>query len=372
MQLKHVVDQFQIYGDFLSGSPYGSGHINDTYKVSVNISGTKVNYLLQRINSSIFPNVEKLMENIVRVTGHCAVKFASMGCNDISRRCLTVVKTLTGDDYYTDEDGGCWRVYLFIENATGFDVPETNEQIYQAGAAFAGFQSMLVDMPGGPLFEIIPGFHDGRKRFEAFENALSLDRFNRAQSARAEIDYQLENSWMFDVLPELVKKGDIPIRVTHNDTKINNVLIDNETGEGVCVIDLDTVMPGLSLYDFGDLVRTSTSPTQEDERNIDIVGLRYERFESLLKGFMSVGRDYLNKTETEHLVFGGKLITMTIGMRFLTDYLSGDTYFKVHREGHNLDRCRTQYKLVQSITRQQDELESLVKETAAENKELQT
>ncbi|AQQ70827.1 Phosphotransferase enzyme family protein [Limihaloglobus sulfuriphilus] len=363
MQLEQIVKQFQIYGDFVEGHPYGSGHINDTYKVSVNLSGTKVNYLLQRINNAIFPNVEKLMENITRVTEHCAEKFCQMGYSDISRRCLTVVKTHSGGSFYFDHEGGYWRVYLFVEDATGFDVPETNEQIYQAGAAFARFQSMLVDIPGEPLYEIIPGFHDGKKRLAAFENALEADRFNRAANASAEIKYQLDNAWMFDVLPDLVKKGAVPIRVTHNDTKINNVLIDDKTAEGVCVIDLDTVMPGLSLYDFGDLVRTSTSPTQEDEKNIDIVGLRLDRFESLLNGFMSVGRDYLNKTEIEYLVFAGKLITMTIGMRFLTDYLSGDTYFKVHREGHNLDRCRTQYKLVQSITDQQDELESLVADT---------
>jgi hypothetical protein len=225
---------------------------------------------------------------------------------------------------------------------------------------------MLSDLPGKPLHETIPDFHNGPKRLRDFQEALRSDHCNRAASAKDEISFLQQQAWVFDILPEQVSVGNIPVRTTHNDTKINNVLIDDETGEGICVIDLDTLMPGLVLYDFGDMVRTSTCKAAEDERDLTKVFLDLSMFEQVARGYLVSAGDFLTAGEKEHLVFAGKMITLIIGCRFLTDYLNGDTYFKTHREGHNLDRCRTQFRLVQSITEQEEEMKATVEKILSE------
>jgi Ser/Thr protein kinase RdoA (MazF antagonist) len=229
-------------------------------------------------------------------------------------------------------------------------------QAFQAAKAFGEFQKHLVDLPGKRLCETIPDFHNTPKRFEAFEKALNADSQNRAKSAKAEIEFAIKHKDVSSLLLSLCKEGKIPERITHNDTKLNNVLLDDKTGEAVCVIDLDTVMPGLALYDFGDLVRTSTSPAAEDEKDLGKVKMQMHMYKALVEGYMSTAKDFLTKTEIGHLAFSGKLITLEIGLRFLTDYLSGDTYFKIHRDGHNIDRCRTQFKLVSLIEEQEEEM----------------
>lgn len=360
VDFNNLSSQFVIYGQLVATEPYGSGHINDTYAVTFNQGGVHVRYIFQRINHLIFTNPEKLMENIERVTEHICGKLQESGCKDISRHVMTLIPTHDGKSWYKDADGNYWRVYIFIENAKTYDTLDSNDQAYQAARAFGAFQKMLVDLPGGPLFEIIPDFHNGMKRYEAFEKAFKADVADRAKLAETEVTFLKENAWVFEVLPKLVESGDIPIRTTHNDTKINNVMLDDVTGEGVCVIDLDTIMPGLALYDFGDMVRTSTSPAAEDEMDLSKVGMLPDRFEALVRGYMDTAGDFLNQAEIDHLVFAGKLITLIIGTRFLTDYLAGDVYFKTHREHHNLDRARTQIKLVQSITEQEDDMKALV------------
>ena len=357
-KLKHdvraVARQFQIYGEFLSVGPYGSGHINDTYCAVFNQGGAPVRYILQRINHSVFKTPAALMENVRRVTTHLSQKVAHRP--DSSRCALTLVPARDGRSWHCDPDGNYWRKYLFIENARTYDAVESPQQAFQAARAFGQFQKLLADLPSPRLHDTIPDFHHTHRRFAKLEAAIAADSANRAQLARPEIEFALNHKPMAGVL----LAAGLPERVTHNDTKLNNVMLDDKTGEGICVIDLDTVMPGLALYDFGDIVRTCTSPAKEDERDLSKVKMQFPMFEALARGYLATAGEFLTKAERQHLAFSGKLITFEIGIRFLTDYLEGDVYFKVHREGHNLDRCRTQFKLVESIRQQEDQMNKLV------------
>jgi hypothetical protein len=357
--IKTISESFEIYGDYISAEPYGSGHINDTYRASFNQGGTPINYIFQRINHNIFKNPPALMENIERVTTHIFNKIK--GSADATRHTLVIISSKDCKAFHQDADNNFWRVYVFIEKAKTYDVIERETQAYQAAKAFGEFQKDLVDLPGARLHETIPDFHNTPKRFEALEKAIASDIAGRVKLAGQEIDFVLKRKNDASLLLNLNAQGAIPERITHNDTKLNNVMLDDKTGEGVCVIDLDTVMPGLVHYDFGDMVRTSTSPAAEDEKDVSRVKMQFNMFEALLRGYLTSARDFLNPVEMEYLPFAGKLITMEIGVRFLTDFLSGDVYFKVHREGHNLDRCRTQFALVASIEKQMDQMMQLLK-----------
>jgi len=358
--IESITKRFQICSKFLNAEPYGSGHVNDTYLVTFEHDGSRVGYIFQRINKSIFRNPAALMENIVRVTEHIHCKLQKKNISDISRRVLTVIRAQDECSYYMDAEGNYWRAYLFVTKAHTYDVLESGNQAYQAARVFGLFQEMLVDLPEPPLNETIPDFHNGPKRFGQFKQALEADICNRAKNAKAEIEFLVKQGWIFDILPDLLEKGQLQLRTTHNDTKINNVMFDDETGEGVCVIDLDTVMPGLSLYDFGDIVRSATSPASEDERDLSKVFMDMTRFRAIVEGYLSAAAEFLNDVEREHLVHGGKMLTLIMGTRFLTDYLVGDKYYKTHREGHNLDRCRTQFKLVRCMIEQEEEMRALV------------
>ena len=352
--VRSVARHFQLYGEFISAVPHGNGHINDTYCVTCDQGGTRVRYVFQRINHNIFKNPPALMENIWRVTAHLGKKMA--GKPEPTRRVLTLIPTNDGKDCYRDPDGNYWRVYIFIEKAQTFDAVESTGQAFEAAKAFGQFQQMLADLPAPRLHDTIPDFHHTPKRFAALENEIEADVANRAQFAKAEIEFALKHK----ALASLLLDAGLPERVTHNDTKLNNVMLDDTTGEGICVIDLDTVMPGLALYDFGDLVRTTTSPVKEDELDLTKVRMQFPMFEALVRGYLSSAGKLLTNEERKLLAFSGKLITLEIGIRFLTDYLSGDTYFRIHRERQNLDRCRTQFKLVESIEQQEERMERLV------------
>jgi hypothetical protein len=294
------------------------------------------------------------MENVQRVTAHLAEKCG--GATDQSRRSLTLIAARDGRSFYCDAQGNHWRVYIFIEKARTFDAVESPSQAFQAAKAFGQFQKLLADLPAPRLQDTIPDFHHTPKRFAALEKAIADDVSNRARLAQPEIEFALRHKAICRVLLE----ANLPERVTHNDTKFNNVMLDDATGEGICVIDLDTVMPGLALYDFGDMVRTATSPAKEDERELSKVTLQFPMFEALARGYLSSAGEFLTPAEKKFLPFSGQLITFEIGIRFLTDFLAGDTYFKVHRDGHNLDRCRTQFKLVESIEQQETAMNKLV------------
>jgi Ser/Thr protein kinase RdoA (MazF antagonist) len=363
MQLRHDIPSlarnFQIFADFQSAEPYGAGHINDTYAATYNQGGKTVRYIHQRINPNIFKNAAGLMENIYRVTDHLRRKLADQP--DVTRRTLTLVPAKDGRTHYVNPAGECWRTYVFIENARSYDAVESPKQAYEAAKAFGRFQGLLADLPAPPLIDTIPDFHNTPKRFASLEQAIATDAANRVALARPEIDFALSRKPITSRLVELQSQGVLPERTTHNDTKFNNVMLDNATQEGLCVIDLDTVMPGLALYDFGDMVRTTTSPALEDEKDLSKVSMQFPMFEALVRGYLSSAGGVLNQAELDHLAFSGKLISFEIGIRFLADFLAGDVYFKVHREGHNLDRCRTQFKLVESIENQEEAMNRLVR-----------
>jgi hypothetical protein len=356
--LKHdvrsVAQQFQIYGEFINAGPYGSGHINDTYSAVFNQGGTPVRYIVQRINHNVFKTPVALMENVQRVTTHINRKAADQP--DYTRFGLTLIPARDGGAWHRDPEGNYWRTYIFIENARTYDAVESPQQAFQAAKAFGRFQKLLSDLPAPRLHDTIPNFHHSPSRFAKLEAGIAADSADRAKLARPEIEFALQHKPITGVL----LAAGLPERVTHNDTKLNNVMLDDKTGEGICVIDLDTVMPGLVPYDFGDIVRTSTCPAREDERDLSKIQMQFPMFEALARGYLSTAAEFLTQAERQHLVFSGKLITFEIGIRFLTDFLEGDVYFKVHREGHNLDRCRTQFKLVESIERQEDQMNKLV------------
>lgn len=362
VDIRDIAGRFCLEGEFLDARLYGSGHIHDTFRVKVVNAARPVSYIFQKINQDIFRDPPGVMENIVRVTNHIRRKLADQGKTEteISREVLSVVPARDHDSFYRDLQGNYWRCYEFITDTDNFDELESPEQGYQVAFMFGRFLEQLSDLPGPPLHETIPDFHNGPKRFKDFREALDADVRNRAAGAVTEIDFLLANRDVFDVTPRLASQGKLPLRVTHNDTKVNNVMLARASGKGVCVIDLDTVMPGVSLYDFGDLARTTLSSVPEDAQDPSAVAVDLSVFKAIVKGFLRGAGAGINTVERDHLVFAARMMTQLIGMRFLTDHLMGDTYFKVRREGHNLDRCRRQFKMVRSIVENEERMRRMV------------
>ena len=354
-----ALEGFCLYGDFVDVKPFGTGHINDTFLATYSQGGVVVHYTLQHINTNVFKDPDGLMENVRRVTEHSRRRLVEANDPEPSRKALTLVPAKEGGFLHFDEDGLAWRCYVFVERTHTVDVVDSEKAAYEAARAFARFQALLADMPGGRLNETIPDFHNTPKRYAAFHAALEADKMGRAKDVRAEIDFALAQEASAGKLLDLMASGEMPERATHNDTKINNVLLDDASGEGICVIDLDTLMPGSALYDFGDMVRSATLNMAEDSKDYKNVVCRTEIFEALARGFLA-GGDFLKPCEKANMAFGGLLMTLECGVRFLTDYLDGDHYFKIHRPEHNLDRCRTQFALVQSIIDRHDKLQGFV------------
>jgi Ser/Thr protein kinase RdoA (MazF antagonist) len=352
--LRSLAREFQIQGEFQAATPFGNGHINDTYRVTFSHQGQSTRYTFQRINHHIFNDPAALMDNIARVTTHLGQKFAAHP--DRHRRALALVPTQGGQKFFVDPSGNHWRVYPFIEGARTFDAVESPRQAFEAARTIGLFQKLLADLPAPRLHDTIPDFHHTPKRFTALEKAVAADAVDRVKVAGPEIEFAFKNKAIAGVLLD----AQLPERITHNDTKLNNVLLDEATGEGICIVDLDTVMPGVALYDFGDLVRTTTSPATEDERDLSKVTMQFSMFDALARGYLASADGFLTPAEKRLLASSSKLITFEVGIRFLTDFLNGDTYFKVHRENHNLDRCRTQFKLVESIADQEPAMERLI------------
>ena len=359
-QLQEISRKFQIYGEILHAETLKIGHINETYTATYDQGGTRVRYIHQKINKNVFKNPAAVMKNVMRVTTHIRRKLEGQNLRDLTRRSLVVIPTRDGKSFYQNGDSEVWRTFVFVEGVETYEAVQSPEQAFQAGRAFGDFQRLLVDLPGERLVETIPDFHHTRKRFGALQQALAKDHYNRAKDAKPELEFALKREAMVDVILDAMAKRRIPERITHNDTKFNNVMLDVLTGEAMCVVDLDTVMPGCALYDFGDMVRTTTSPTLEDEPDLTKVKMQMPMFRKLAEGYLSTAGQFLTKAEKAHIAFSGKLITFEIGIRFLTDFLSGDTYFRIHRPAHNLDRCRTQFKLVDSIERQEEAMQRYV------------
>ena len=338
----------------MGAAPFGNGHINDSYRVVFQAEGSERSYLLQRINTRIFTDPAALMENFQRVTRHIANLLE--GSADRERRSLTLIAANDGLPYALDGDGGCWRMMHFIEGTHAVERIASPAEAFEVAAAFGRFQRQLASLSLPRLHDTIANFHNTPMRLAVLEQAIDADGANRARHAKAEIAFARARKDLASVLLD----AHLPERVTHNDTKSNNVLVDDETGEGLCVIDLDTVMPGLAPYDFGDMVRSMTSPAAEDERDLSRVGVQFSVFEALARGYVGAAGDLLTREEKALLVASGKLITFENGLRFLTDFLNGDTYYKTTREGQNLDRCRAGFRLVESIEENEEAMSRLV------------
>jgi len=334
--------------------PYGNGHINDTYLIN-----TTPKYIFQKINKNVFPDPVSVMENVKAVTDHLRTKIIERG-GDPDRETLTVVPTLDGEPCYCDENGDYYRMYIYIENARSYDLVEDPMQLYHAAKMFGNFQNMLADFPAEKLHEVIVNFHNTKSRFADFKRAVEEDKAGRGASVPEEIKFVLDREADCSVVVDDIAAGRIPLRVTHNDTKLNNVLLDETTGEGVCVIDLDTVMPGSLLYDFGDALRFGGSSGAEDEKDLSKIWFDADKFEHFARGFIET-LPSITPRELELLPFSVKLMTLECGSRFLADYLNGDTYFKTHYPEHNLVRAHTQFKLVKDIEDKYDELMAIVK-----------
>lgn len=357
---QEAFDSFRLNGKVFFCEHYGNGHINDTFLMKCHSeSGAEIKYILQRMNHEIFKNPVELIENISGVTRHLRKKIEEAG-GDVTRGTLNLVPANDGKSYFKDSIGCYWRVYDFIDNATCYDSPKNPQEFYQSGMAFGNFQNLLADYPAKTLHETILNFHNTQERYKTFLDAVKQDVKGRAKSVKEEIDFVMAREADTRVCNELLAKGELPIRVTHNDTKLNNVMLDNITGKGICVLDLDTVMPGLNMNDYGDSIRFGASTAVEDETDLSKVSMSLELFDAYTKGFLDACGKALTVVEIDMLPFGAKIMTFECGMRFLTDYLQGDVYFKIHREHQNLDRCRTQFKLVADMEQKWDEMAKII------------
>ncbi|MCD7736263.1 MAG: aminoglycoside phosphotransferase family protein [Lachnospiraceae bacterium] len=379
-KLYAIASHFIFDGEVVECVPFGNGHINDTYRLTCRRTGeekqepqgqgarkqgipeqstAQKHYILQKLNRNVFPRPEEVMENVSGVTEWLKKKILENG-GDVSRETLNLVHTHDGSICYVDPEGEYWRAYLFIENATTYDLVEKDEDFYQSAVVFGNFQRLLADYPASTLHETIENFHNTPDRFRKFEAALEMDACGRAAGIPEELRFVRERRDLTHVLSDKLDAGLLPLRVTHNDTKLNNIMIDNETGKAICVIDLDTVMPGLSLYDFGDSIRFGASTAAEDERDLEKVSCSLHLYEIYVKGFIEGCGGALTDAELDLLPMGAILMTFECGIRFLTDYLEGDHYFKIHREGQNLDRARTQFCLVADMEKKLPQMKEIV------------
>ena len=353
-----VCRHFNIKGEAVSQCIFTDGHINTTLLLVFDEEGETKKYLIQGINTHVFKNPEELMENIVGVTTFIKKKIIENGGN-AERETLTFLQAETGKYFFYSGDK-CWRIYNFIDNAHTCNKIENKQHFENAGRSFGNFQKHLAEYPMGNLHETIKDFHNTPKRFDNLEAAINNNLSGRVDNVKTDIEFAMARRADAGRLLDLHAQGKIPLRVTHNDTKLNNILFDDVTNEGICVIDLDTIMPGFSLYDFGDAIRFGGNTTREDDDNLDNVQISLELFESYAEGFLSASAKALTIDEVENLAFSAMLMTLECGIRFLTDYLDGDVYFRTHYPEHNLVRARNQFKLVYEIEQHMDEMNEIV------------
>ena len=358
---------FDFGGEVTSVVPYGNGHINDTYAVTCSLAGGSVRFILQRLNPVVFPDRAGLMRNMIAVTGFLRKAVIRDG-GDPERECLRLIPLKDGSPYLTDESGDVWRATQFIENTDAYLVAESPEMFASAGEAFGKFMARLGGFDASSLFEVIPRFHDTPDRYARFLASLERNAAGRMDEAKDEIAFVRERGEGCSVITDALERGEVPVRVTHNDTKLNNVLIDTVTKEAVCVIDLDTVMPGSMLYDFGDAVRVGCSTAKEDERDLSLVDFDLGLFRAFTEGYLAGAGRSVTAAELGLLPDAARLMTFECGMRFLTDFLDGDTYFKTAYPEHNLVRARTQFKLVRTMERLRPEIVRAVKAAAKQVK----
>lgn len=358
-KVHEAIDGFKLPGELKECIRYGNGHINDTYRLTYATPQGTRRYILQRMSRNIFKKPIELMENVSGVTAWLRRKIIENG-GDPERETLTLVKSTGNLPYYVDSNGEFWRVYLFIEGATCYDAVKDDNDFYQSAVAFGHFQRLLADYPAETLHETIKDFHNTPDRLKKFKKAVAEDICGRVASVQKEIDFILEREELTHALYDMQLDGRLPLRVTHNDTKLNNIMIDDETGRGICVIDLDTVMPGLTANDFGDSIRFGASTALEDEQDLSKVSCDLHLFDVYARGFIEGCGGALTDLEIDMLPMGAILMTFENGIRFLTDHLEGDHYFRIHREGHNLDRCRTQLTLVKDMQEKLSQMNEII------------
>lgn len=366
MDTNHAADvskQFALYGDLQSFKAFGGGHINNTYLSVWNQAGTQVRYTHQRINKSIFKQPEQVIANIRHVTDHIAAKLAAEAANGqaesdipVSRRVLQLAPTRNGQFFHVDPEGEYWRTYFFIEKASTFEVMASTDLAYKVGSAVGRFQRQLSDYAGDPLYETIPDFHNMHSRYAQLDAAVAKDAAGRLACVRTELAFLEENRARGMILSDGLADGSLKQGITHNDTKLNNILFDDATGEAICLIDLDTVMPGTILFDTGDLIRTAANTACEDEQNLTLVRCNRDIFAALIGGYLRAAGGFLTAYEKDLIAESGRALTQIMAVRFLTDYLNGDVYYKISRPAHNLDRARTQIALMQSMDSQWEQL----------------
>lgn len=345
--------QFQVTGTPISFERYGNGHINETYLVRTDAGEP---YILQKINHRVFRDVPQLMRNIGLVTRHLSNK------EHDPRRVLTLVPALNGTDFWPSPEGDFWRAYVFVKDSICLERAESADDFRESAAAFGQFQNLLSDFPSASLHETIKDFHHTPKRYDAFAHAVARDTVDRVKQAEPEIAFAMERRDSARLMTDMMARGDLPLRVTHNDTKLNNVMLDALTRQALCVIDLDTVMPGLAGNDFGDSIRFGASTAAEDEKDLSRVTMSLPLYQAYANGFLGACGGRLTSNEIETLPEAARLMTLECGVRFLADYLSGDTYFHIQRPEHNLDRCRTQFKLVGDMEQKMDVMHRIIRE----------
>lgn len=355
-----AAEAFAVKGQVKSCEPYGSGHINNTFLLVCQEDGQEHPYILQQMNHEVFKDIQGLMRNVKGVTTFLRRQIVE-NHGDPDRETLNLIPTKEGKDFYIDSQGSFWRVYMFIGGATCYNLVEKPEDFYQSGKAFGRFQCLLADFPADELTETIPDFHNTPARFKTFKKAVEEDVMGRAEKVRREIQFVMDRQEEMGLALKLKEEGALPLRVSHNDTKLNNIMIDDKTGQALCIIDLDTIMPGFSIFDYGDSIRFGANTAEEDERDLSKVSLSLPLFEVYTKGFLEGSEGRLTETELKMLPYGAKMMTLECGMRFLTDHLQGDVYFHTSREGHNLDRCRTQFALVADMESKWTQMEEIVK-----------
>lgn len=350
-----ICNQFQFSGHFYNIEPYGDGHINDTYKVTYTNDDVKHYYILQKINHHVFKDTKGLMTNI-----NMLLSYLNQSQRNKSKQ-IRLIKTHLGHSCYYTEDNHCYRAYNFIENSKSYSFTQDSNIIYQVGKTFGNFQVALKHFPASSLIETIKDFHHTPRRFQTFLKVYESNIKSRNQTCLEEVEFLFKRHHCLNLITQALDKGDIPLRVTHNDTKINNVLLDCNTNKGLCVIDLDTVMPGSLLYDFGDAIRTCASQAKEDEEDLSQVTFNIEHFKSFTDGYLNEVRNDLTQKELELLAFSPIIMTLECGMRFLTDHLEGDVYFKIHKTNHNLIRAKNQFKLVEEMEKHLEIMKAYIK-----------
>lgn len=360
--IKEVIDNFRFKGNFADVEEFGSGHINKTYLVTFKDGEEKQKYILQELNANVFKNIDSLMKNVFAVTSYLRSVIKKNG-GDPDRETLHYIRTTDGKEYYKSaNEDKYYRAYIFVRDSISFNIAENSDMFKSSGEAFGKFQRLLSDFNASDLTETIPHFHDTLWRYKnEFIPAVEKNLSGRLDTCLNEVEFVKKYADQMGKLTSMTENGELPLRVTHNDTKLNNVMFDKNTNKCVCVIDLDTVMPGLALYDFGDSIRFGASTAAEDETDLDKVEMNLEYFKAYAEGFLGEAGKYFNQAEKDNLAFAAKLMTLECGMRFLTDYINGDVYFKTDYPTHNLDRARNQFKLVSDMDGKMDKMEEIIK-----------